>query len=283
MSDCWTGLRPARLAPAGSQTEKGTALRLFESRARPLAVVSGGRRGVGARIAVELAAQGFDLALADVDCHGAESTVADITALGARTTLYRLDPANVGDHAGLVERIVSTSGPITCLVNNAGAGTARCGDLLDVSAESYDRVLDVNLRGTFFFTQAVARHMAATPAEMARSIITVSSPRPLASIEQGEHCISRAGLSALNKLFARRLALLGIGVFEVRPDGVSMPTAESAPRGDHTCLCDSPGLGARYACLPDLERAVAALAAGQLALASGSVINVDSSLSTPRP
>lgn len=250
---------------------------------RPLAVVTGGRRGIGAGIAIELAARGFDLALTDIDCHGAEATVAEITALGARTTLYQSDLGKVDEHAALVERIVAAGGPIACLVNNAGVPAPQRGDLLDLSAASYDRVLDINLRGTFFFTQAVARHMAATKSEAARSIVTVSSvSAELASIERGEYCLSKAGLGMLTRLFALRLAPLSIGVFEVRPGIIRTPMTEGVAGKYDARIADGLVPMGRWGYPQDVARAVAALASGQLAFATGSVINVDGALSIPR-
>lgn len=250
---------------------------------RPLAVVTGGRRGIGAGIAIELAARGFDLALTDIDCHGAEATVAEITALGARTTLYQSDLGKVDEHAALVERIVAAGGPIACLVNNAGVPAPQRGDLLDLSAASYDRVLDINLRGTFFFTQAVARHMAATKSEAARSIVTVSSvSAEMASIERGEYCLSKAGLGMLTRLFALRLAPLSIGVFEVRPGIIRTPMTEGVAGKYDARIADGLVPMGRWGYPQDVARAVAALASGQLAFATGSVINVDGALSIPR-
>jgi NAD(P)-dependent dehydrogenase (short-subunit alcohol dehydrogenase family) len=256
------------------------------SQSRPLAVVTGGRRGIGAGIAIELAARGFDLALTDIETKGAEATVAQITALGAKTTLYESDLGKVGEHAALVDRIVADCGSIACLVNNAGVPAPQRGDLLDMRTESYDRVLDINLRGTFFFTQAVALHMTAVTSAasgLPRSIVTVSSvSAELASIERGEYCLSKAGLSMLTKLFALRLAPLGIGVFEVRPGVIRTPMTEGVAGSYDERIADGLVPMGRWGYPQDVARAVAALASGQLAFSTGSVINVDGALSIPR-
>ena len=253
------------------------------SAARPVAVVTGGRRGIGAGIAIELAGRGFDLALTDIDLQGAAATVAEITALGAQAALFQSDLGNVGEHAALVDRIVAASGPIACLVNNAGVPAAQRGDLLEIGPESYDRVLDINLRGTFFFTQAVARHMAATACDSARSIVTVSSvSAEMASIERGEYCLSKAGLGMLTKLFALRLAPLGIGVFEVRPGVIRTPMTEGVAGRYDERIADGLVPMGRWGDPQDVARAVAALVSGQLAFSTGSVINVDGALSIPR-
>lgn len=253
------------------------------SSTRPLAVVTGGRRGIGAAIAIELADRGFDLALTDIDCEGAQVTVAETTARGARTTLYQSDLGNVGEHEALIERIVLASGPIACLVNNAGVPALQRDDLLEMSVESYDRVLDINMRGTFFLTQAVARHMAAAPCEQPRSIVTISSvSADMASIERGEYCLSKAGLGMLTKLFALRLAPLGVGVFEVRPGVIRTPMTEGVAGKYDARIADGLVPMGRWGQPQDVAHAVAALACGQLAFSTGTVINVDGALSIPR-
>jgi NAD(P)-dependent dehydrogenase (short-subunit alcohol dehydrogenase family) len=250
---------------------------------RPLALVTGARRGIGAGIAIELAARGFDLALTDIESAGADATLAAIAAQGARATLFESDLGHIEGHRDLIERIVAWGGPLVCLVNNAGVPAAQRGDLLDVSAASYDRVLDVNLRGTFFLTQAAAAHMAATPAPAPRSIVTVSSvSSEMASIERGEYCLSKAGLAMLTKLFALRLAPLGIAVFEVRPGVIRTPMTEAVASKYEQRIADGLVPMGRWGQPDDEARAVAALASGQLAFATGSVINVDGALSIPR-
>ena len=254
---------------------------------RPLAVVTGARRGIGAAIALELARRGFDLALTDLGHEGSEPVLEALSSAGARATLVESDLADVASHAAVVDRIVAWGGPITCLVNNAGIGSPKRGDLLEVSPEAFDLVLGVNLRGSFFFTQAVVRHLLATPidpnAGSRRSIVTVSSvSAELASIERGEYCISKAGLGMLTRLFALRLAPHGIGVFEVRPGVIRTPmTAGVAAAYDERIAAGLVPMR-RWGEPEDVARAVAALAGGDLSFASGSVLNVDGALAVPR-
>jgi NAD(P)-dependent dehydrogenase (short-subunit alcohol dehydrogenase family) len=253
---------------------------------RPLAVVTGGRRGIGAAIAIELATRGFDLALTDIDAAGASEALDAIAATGARATLFTADLGEVAGHAALVERIVAWGGPIACLVNNAGVPATQRGDLLDIATEAYDRVMAINLRGTFFFTQAVARHMVATPCApgtQPRSIVTVSSvSAEMASIERGEYCLSKAGLGMLTKLFALRLAPHGIGVFEVRPGIIRTPMTDAVAGTYDQRIAAGLVPMARWGQPDDVARAVAALGTGQLAFSTGTVVNVDGALSIPR-
>ena len=251
--------------------------------ARPLALVTGARRGIGAQIAAELARRGFDLALVDIEDEGARETLAEAESLGARASFHRHDIADTAAHRALVERIAADGGPIACLVNNAGVSADRRGDLLELGEQSYDRVVDINMRGTFFLTQAVARHMAATSAGHARSIVTVSSvSAELASMERGEYCMSKAGLGMLTKLFALRLAPLGIGVFEIRPGIIRTPMTQAVAASYDERIADGIVPMKRWGTPQDVAAAVALLASGQMAFSTGSVINVDGALSIPR-
>jgi NAD(P)-dependent dehydrogenase (short-subunit alcohol dehydrogenase family) len=253
------------------------------SLSRPLALITGARQGIGACIAVELARRGFDLALTDIGFDAVEPVVVEAEKHGARVSLHASDLAEVSGHADLVARIVAGRGPIACLVNNAGVSAAHRGDLLELGTESFDRVLDVNLRGTFFFTQAVARHLVATVADTERSIVTVSSvSAEMASVERGEYCVSKAGLGMLTKLFALRLAPLGIGVYEVRPGIIRTPMTEAVAAKYDPRIADGLVPMRRWGYPQDVARAVAALATGGLGFATGSVLHVDGALSIPR-
>ena len=183
------------------------------------AVVTGASRGIGRAAALALAAEGFDIAAIALDDEDRLRTLAaEVEALGRVCVSFDLDIGDIDAHASVLAAIIERFGAIDCLVNNAGVSVLSRGDLLDVSAQSYDRCLDINTRGTFFLTQAVARHMAAqAPAgEGARSIVFVTSSNAVvATIERGEYCMSKSALSMAARLFALRLAPHGIGVFEV--------------------------------------------------------------------
>lgn len=254
---------------------------------RPVALVTGGSQGIGAAIAVELARQGFDVAITALD--PGDETAAAIRAAGARALALRSDLADIAEHGRLISQVLAWGPAITCLVNNAGIGSPRRGDVLDIQPDAFDRVLAVNLRGTFFFTQAVARQMvtaatgAATAAPPARSIVTVSSvSAELASIERGEYCVSKAGLGMLTKLFALRLAPLGIGVFEVRPGVIRTAMTQGVSAHYDHLIANGLVPMQRWGLPQDIANVVAALASGKLAFATGAVIPVDGALSIAR-
>lgn len=252
--------------------------------ARPVALVTGARRGIGAAIALGLARAGFDLAITDLNEDAdARATLQAIEAAGARGMFLRSDLADTHDHARVVQEAVARCGAIDCLVDNAGVASPARGDLLDVQPQAFDRVMDVNLRGTFFFTQAVARHMAAQAADSARSIVIVSSvSAELASIERAEYCVSKAGLAMVAKLFALRLAAHGIAVFEVRPGVIRTPmTAAVAGQYEQRIGAGLVPMG-RWGDPEDIADAVAGLASGRFRFATGAVIHLDGGLSIAR-
>lgn len=251
------------------------------TRQRPAALVTGGRRGIGRAVAIELAARGYDVAITDLDDDvDAALTLRAIEERGARALFVRSNLRDVGAHAEVVERVLAWCGTLDCLVNNAGIGSPSRGDLLAVTPDAFDSVLDVNLRGTFFMTQVVARHMLDHPSRHPRSIVTVSSvSATMASPERAEYCLSKAALPMMTKLFALRLAAAGIPVFEVRPGIVRTPMTEGVAQKYEARLRDGLVPMSRWGEAEDVAKAVGELAAGALQFATGSVLHVDGGLS----
>jgi NAD(P)-dependent dehydrogenase (short-subunit alcohol dehydrogenase family) len=247
---------------------------------RPVAIVTGAARGIGRAIAEALARRDFDLCLADCDADAAAVAAA---SLSGRAVAIGCDIGELASHAVLVERAAKEFGRIDCLVNNAGIGAPVRADFLELRPENFDRVLAVNLRGTVFLTQAVARWMAAQPvAAESRSIITITSvSAALASPERLEYCISKAGLAMFVQGLALRLAPLGIAVFDVRP-GIIRTDMTAAVAERYDALIEGGLVPARRWGLPgDVAAAVADLAEGRF-YATGSVIRVDGGLSIQR-
>jgi 3-oxoacyl-[acyl-carrier protein] reductase len=250
---------------------------------RKLALVTGARRGIGRAIAIDLAKRGFDLALVDLERDAdARETLALAAGEGARVVFVPADLADLSSHAGIVAA-ARALGPIACLVNNAGIGAPARGDLLDLAPENFDTVIGVNLRGTLFLTQAVARAMLDDAPAECRAIITITSVSAgLASPERTDYCVSKAGLAMFVQALALRLAAQGIGVFDVRPGIIRTPMTQGvAPRYDQR-IAEGLVPARRWGEPEDVARVVGALAAGDFAFATGSVIAVDGGLSVPR-
>jgi NAD(P)-dependent dehydrogenase (short-subunit alcohol dehydrogenase family) len=250
---------------------------------RPAAIVTGGARGIGLACAEALADAGFDILVADLAEEADEGLAANLAARGAKFAYHRCDIADLAGHAALVDATTSAFGRIDCLINNAGVGAVVRGDLLDLKSENFDRTLGINLRGTVFLSQAVAKAMLATPGDHAKSIITITSvSAEMASPERPDYCISKAGLSMWVKSLALRLAAENIGVFEIRP-GIIRTDMTAGVTAKYDALIDGGLVPAkRWGEAGDVGAVVAALAAGKFGFSTGSIINVDGALSVPR-
>ena len=253
---------------------------------RPGALVTGARQGIGRAIAVSLAEAGFNVALVDLALSKElRETARSVESHGARALPLAADIADLGAHDELLDTAEDALGPLQCLVNNAGVSVVSRGDLLEVTAESYDRCQSVNTRGTFFLTQAYARRLVARVDAGAghRSIITISSANAVAaSILRGEYCVSKAGLSMASTLFAVRLANEGIGVYEVQPGLIE--TEMTAPsRAAYDSEIER-GLTVirRWGQPGDVARIVVAMARGEMTYTVGQCVRVDGGLLIPR-
>jgi NAD(P)-dependent dehydrogenase (short-subunit alcohol dehydrogenase family) len=252
------------------------------SETKGVALVTGGSRGIGRGIAVALARAGLDVAInyagnrtAAEECQGLCGEAGP-----GRFEIVQGDVGVAADRARLVDFVRSTYGRIDCLVNNAGVAPSVRADILDAGEDSFDRLIDVNLKGPYFLTQQVARWMielrATLGAAYAPKIVTISSISAYtASVNRGDYCLSKAGLGMLTKLFAVRLAEHGIGVFEIRP-GVIQTDMTSAVTAKYDKLI-SEGLTPirRWGFPDDVGRAVSAVAVGSFPFSTGEVINVD--------
>jgi NAD(P)-dependent dehydrogenase (short-subunit alcohol dehydrogenase family) len=250
---------------------------------RPAAIITGGARGIGLACAQALAESGYDILVADLADTAADGLAADITARGAKFAYVRCDIADLAGHTTLVDAAMRAFGRVDCLVNNAGVGAVVRGDLLELKPENFDRTLGINLRGTVFLSQAVARAMLGRPGDHLRSIITITSvSAEMASPERPDYCISKAGLSMWVKNLALRLAPENIGVFEVRP-GIIRTDMTAGVTAKYDALIEGGLVPAkRWGEASDIGAVVATLAAGKLGFSTGSIINVDGALSVPR-
>jgi 3-oxoacyl-[acyl-carrier protein] reductase len=242
---------------------------------------AGNDKGIGFAIATALAAQGFDVALASMETVG--PALEAFSAVGRGARYYRFDLADLDRHGALLDQIEHDLGALACLVNNAGVSSLVRGDLLDLTPESFDRSVAINLRGTFFLTQAVARRMLAAPSPHLRSIVTISSANAeIVGENRGDYCMTKAALTMMNKLFASRLAEAGIASFEVRPGIIQTDmTAPAFERYD--ALIRNGGVPMRrWGHAVDVGESVATLACGGLPFATGTHIDIGGGLQLHR-
>jgi len=258
-----------------------------------VALVTGASRGIGRGIAIELARSGFELILNyRADQAAAEQARALALAASsrqdARILTVRADISDKADRSALLSLARTEFPHLDVLVNNAGIGPSLRTDLLDATEESFDHLINVNLKGPYFLTQAVARWMIEGVVESegvspgtAKSrgkgmIINIGSISAYAgSPDRGDYCVSKAGLSMMTTVFAARLAEHGINVYEVRP-GITR-TDLTAPSTEKYDRLIAGGLMPirRWGTPEDVGKAVAAIACGALPFSTGEVVNVD--------
>ncbi len=249
----------------------------------PVAAVTGGRQGIGRGIAYALADAGFNVLVLDLeDDAAAEETLAGIRERGRRAAFIAADIAEIERRDAVADALFSTFGTLDCLVNNAGVQVKVRGDLLDVTPESFDRVMAINLRGTFFMTQAVARRMVAEARshdDPPRSIITISSANAfLVAPDRPEYCFSKTALSMMTKAFALRLGAHGIRTYEIRPGIIrTLMTAPVKEKYDHL-IAQGLTPEARWGEPEDVGRAAATLARGLIPFSTGDSFHIDGGL-----
>ncbi|MEI6096927.1 MAG: 3-ketoacyl-ACP reductase [Alphaproteobacteria bacterium] len=241
------------------------------------ALITGGQQGIGFGIATALHSAGFQVVLAAEVPPDAPAAQAALQALpDARYVQFDLAD---GDVAALLAAV----GPVTTLVSNAGVPARVRGDMLDVTPENFDLTMGINLRGTFFLAQAVARSMLAVSSDEYRSLIFVTSVSALmVSVERAEYCLSKSAAAMMVQLFAVRLAAQNIGVFDLRPGIIATPM--TAGVADRYSAAIAGGLvpAGRWGQPGDIGQIAVPLALGQMQFATGAVIPADGGLSIQR-
>ncbi len=252
-----------------------------------VALITGGSRGIGFGIAKQLAANGFDIAIngvrpeADVD-----ASVKEIKNFGNNVIYCQGNISSSSDRENIVEKVRTHYGKLHVLVNNAGVPPKERKDILEATEESFDDVISINLKGTYFLAQKAANWMIEQKKhddKFDACIINISSiSATVVSVNRGEYCISKAGLSMVTQLFAARLGEFNIPVFEIRP-GVILTDMTVGAKEKYDKLIDE-GLCVqqRWGEPDDVGKIAASLAKGEFMYSTGQVIMVDGGLTIPR-
>lgn len=256
-----------------------SALPLEDNIMKKVAIVTGSSRGIGYAIARRLGRDGFRVIVSATGPQEKyEQALAGLTADGTEWRYIRCDIADHDSRLHLIEETVRQFGRIDVLVNNAGVAPKVRADLLDMTEESFDRVVGTNTKGNLFLTQAAAKQMLRQEliGKKRGTIINISScSAEVSSVSRGEYCVSKAGVSMLTTLFADRLAGEGILVNEIRP-GVIATDMTSAVTGKYDKLiADGAFPIARWGTPEDIANAVSAFANDDFLYTTGSYIDVD--------
>ncbi len=243
------------------------------------AFVTGGSRGIGLAIVKELGRAGFRVALMATreEEHYPESS-RQLKESGVDYLWLTGDISSSPDRERVVTEAFKKFGRIDVLVNNAGVAPKLRADLLTMTEESYDYVMDTNTKANMFITQRVARKMTAQEPVDGRKgiIINISScSAEVSSVNRGEYCISKAGISMLTLLYADRLAGEGILVYEVRPGVIRTDMTKKVEEKYSGLIGQGLFPIARWGTPEDVARAVRAFASGDFPYTTGSYIDVD--------
>lgn len=236
---------------------------------KPVALVTGGSRGIGRKIAEELSRTHTVVATYRGRRDAAESLR---TATGAE--IFQCDIGVASNRAALLQFVGDRLGCVDLLVNNAGMAPRVRRDLLEATEESFDELIATNLKGPHFLTQHVARAMSER-GQGGRIVFVTSISSYTASVNRGEYCISKAGLSMSVALWAARLAAAGIGVFEIRPGIIRTDMIAAVESVYEQKIADGLLPQRRMGETSDVARAVRAIADGLLDYSTGQVLNVD--------
>ena len=245
-----------------------------------VALVTGASRGIGRGIALGLGEAGWHVAVNyRGNVEAASQTVTEIQSKGSVAHAFQADIANPTDRARLIEQVMDRYGRIDVLVNNAGVAPLQRLDVLEATADSYDRVMNTNLKGPFFLTQQVANVMIdllqAGTIEAPKIVNISSISAYTSSPNRGEYCMSKAGMSMMTLLFADRLAEYGINVYEVRPGIIATDMTSAVTKKYDNLIADGLTPIRRWGQPDGVAKAVIALTENYLPFSTGEVINVD--------
>jgi NAD(P)-dependent dehydrogenase (short-subunit alcohol dehydrogenase family) len=247
-----------------------------------VALVTGGSRGIGRAICLELAKAGYAIVISyNENLGAAEEARHLIEDIGVPVDICQGDVTALSHRDLIVTFAMERFGRIDMLVNNAGISPKVRNDILETEEESFDSVLNANLRAPYFLTQRVAREMIHSIESgdiKHAAIVNVSSIRRYtAARNYGEYCISKAGMSMITKLFAARLAEYGINVYEISPGIIETDMTSRQTVRDYYDAKLAEGMTPinRWGKAEEVALAVGAIARGCFPFSTGAVFDVD--------
>lgn len=247
---------------------------------KSVALITGGSRGIGLGIAHALVKQGYRVAINGV--RPANQVVEPLNQLNSEGGEAIYCQGNVGsadDRLKIIEDIKAKWGQLNLLVNNAGVAPKERKDILEADEKSFDLLMGINLKGPYFLTKQVANWMIDQKTKNPKdsfSIINISSvSATVASVNRGDYCISKAGMSMTTKLWAARLGEFDIPVYEIQPGVIRTDMTAGVTEKYDKMIAEGLTLQKRWGQPEDLGKTVVALAEGAIPYATGQIINTD--------
>lgn len=254
---------------------------------QPVALVTGGSRGIGLAISEQLCRNGYNVAFNGVrEEEHVQDVLEQLQSTGSDVIYCQGDISSRSDRKSIISNIRSRFGSLNVLVNNAGVAPKERQDPLEATEESFERVMNINLKGPYFLTQSVARWMVEQKNEddtYTGSIVNIGSiSATIVSPNRGEYCLSKAGLAMHNKIWAVRLAEFDIPVYEVRPGIIRTDMTSAVQEKYDKLIADGLTVQRRWGFPEDVGKAVLSLVEGDFPYSTGEVMMVDGGLSMQR-
>jgi NAD(P)-dependent dehydrogenase (short-subunit alcohol dehydrogenase family) len=244
---------------------------------RPSAIVTGGSRGIGRAIALELARTHHVIGTYKDRRDAAESLRAE-----TGVEIFQCDISSPGDRKALIEFARTKFSSLDLLVNNAGMAPRERRDVLDAAEESFDELIATNLKGPHFLTREAARWMLNTEPSTGRIVFVTSISAYAVSSNRADYCISKAGLSMSAAVWAERLAKEGVRVFEIRPGIIRTDMIAAVEKKYEERITGGLIPQGRMGEPVDVARAVRAIADGLLDYSTGQAIDVAGGFHIPK-
>ncbi len=246
---------------------------------KKVAIVTGGSRGIGFGIVKQLAKEGFAVAIVAASPEENHyQRFEELNKIGAEYKYIQCDVSETEDRERCTSEVMLNFGRIDVLVNNAGIAPQVRADLLEMSEDSFDRLIRINTKSVMFFSQLIAKQMIKQEKSggIRGIIINMSSmSADVSSINRGEYCVSKAAVSMLTKLYADRLAAESVFVYEIRP-GIIATDMTSTVKEKYDILFEQ-GICPikRWGTPEDIGNAVSILCEGKLLYTTGQVLYLD--------
>ncbi|MBK6284497.1 MAG: 3-ketoacyl-ACP reductase [Draconibacterium sp.] len=252
-----------------------------------VALITGGSRGIGLGIAVELAKARFNLVINGVRKQEVVQPILDgLKMFGVKVAYAQGNISDKPDREKIFQTVVSEFGHLNVLVNNAGIAPRERKDILEATEDIFDEVLETNLKGPYFLTQLFANHMVQLKKlnpEFSGCIINVSSvSATVASVNRGEYCISKAGIAMATKLWAARLGEFDIPVYEIQPGVIKTDMTAGVTDKYDKLFEQGISIQKRWGTPEDVGKVAAAMATGMLPYSTGQVVVVDGGMTIQR-
>jgi 3-oxoacyl-[acyl-carrier protein] reductase len=251
------------------------------------ALITGGSRGIGLGIAVELAKARFNLVINGVRKQEAVQPILDsLKMFGVEVIYAQGDVSKKEDRENIFQTVITRFGHLNVLVNNAGIAPRERKDILEATEDIFDEVLTTNLKGPYFLTQLFANQMVQQKKEkpdFSGCIINVSSvSATVASVNRGEYCISKAGIAMATKLWAARLGEFDIPVYEIQPGVIKTDMTAGVTEKYDRLFEEGISIQKRWGTPEDVGKVAAAMATGMLPYSTGQVVMVDGGMTIQR-